>query len=72
MCRGPCTHSLSLYLSLLSAPQDKPQLALAALDQAVSANFAVRETPLFHIVSARVHMSSGRLEEARKVRVLGA
>ena len=34
--------------------QDKPGLAMSALDQAVSANFSVRETPLYHIVNSKV------------------
>lgn len=46
----PCPGLLrSIYVH-----QDKPQLAMSALDQAVSSNFAVRETPLFHIVNAKV------------------
>ena len=47
--------------------QDKPQLAMAALDQAVSANFSVRDTPLYAIVNAQVLVSSGKLDDARKV-----
>ena len=41
---------------------------MAALDQAVSSNFAVRETPLYHIVNAKVLVASNKLEDARKVR----
>lgn len=40
---------------------------MAALDQAVSANFSVRETPLYAIVNAQVLVSSGKLDDARKV-----
>lgn len=42
--------------------------AMAALEAAVSANFAIRDAPLYHVVHAQVLMASGQLEEARKVR----
>lgn len=43
--------------------------AMAALEAAVSANFGIREAPLYHVVHAQVLMSNGQLEEARKVRI---
>jgi tetratricopeptide repeat protein 21B len=41
--------------------------AMVALEAAVVANFAIRDTPLYHVVHAQVLMASGQLEEARKV-----
>lgn len=43
--------------------------AMAALEAAVSANFGIREAPLYHVVHAQVLMANGQLEEARKVRL---
>jgi tetratricopeptide repeat protein 21B len=40
---------------------------IALLMQAVSSNFAVRETALYHIVNAKVLIASNKLEDARKV-----
>lgn len=47
--------------------QDQPALAQSALDNAVSANFAVRELPAYHVTHARVLLAGGKLEEAKKV-----
>ena len=41
--------------------------AMAALEAAVSANFAIRDAPLYHVVHAQVLLANGQLEEARKV-----
>jgi tetratricopeptide repeat protein 21B len=48
--------------------QGRAAEAMAALEAAVSANFGIRETPLYHVVHAEVLMANGQLEEARKVR----
>jgi hypothetical protein len=50
--------------------QEKPQVAMAALEQAVSSNFAIRESLLYHIVNARVLAANEKLEEAKKVSTL--
>jgi len=55
-----------LLICSVYAHQDKPDLALNALDHAVSSSFSVRETPLYHIVNARVLMAANRLDEAVK------
>jgi tetratricopeptide repeat protein 21B len=47
--------------------QGRPADAMAALEAAVSANFSIRETPLYHVVHAQVLVANGRLEEAKKV-----
>jgi len=47
--------------------QGKSAEAMAALDHAVSANFGVRDVPLYHIVRARVLRSQGNVQDARKV-----
>jgi len=64
---NPEEYSVHLLICSVYVYQEKPQLAMSALDQAVSSNFSVRETPLFHIVNAKVLMASGKMEEARKV-----
>lgn len=43
-----------LLICSIYVHQDKPQLAMSALDQAVSSNFSVRETPIYHIVNSKV------------------
>ncbi len=58
---------MHLLICSIYVHQDKPQLAMASLDQAVSSNFAVRETPLYHIVNAKVLIASNKMEDARKV-----
>lgn len=45
----------------------RQQQAAAALEQAVGANFAVRDTPLYAIVHAKLLLASNRAEEARKL-----
>jgi tetratricopeptide repeat protein 21B len=47
--------------------QERPTDALAALESAVSANFGIREAPLYHVVHAQVLMANGQLEGARQV-----
>ncbi|MEW5313286.1 MAG: hypothetical protein WDW38_004868 [Sanguina aurantia] len=63
---NPEEFTAHLLICSVYVHQDKASLALSALDQAVSANFTVRETPLFHIVNAKVLLSSGKVEECRK------
>ncbi|KAL6760145.1 intraflagellar transport protein [Haematococcus lacustris] len=63
----PQDSSVHLLMCSVYLHQQKPQLAMASLEQAVSANFAVRETALYAIVHARVLLASGELDEARKV-----
>lgn len=41
---------------------------MSALDQAVSSNFAVRETPLYHVVQSKVLLANNKLDEAKRVR----
>ncbi|KAG1671374.1 hypothetical protein FOA52_002984 [Chlamydomonas sp. UWO 241] len=64
---NPDAYMVHLLICSVYVHQDKPTLAMAALDQAVSANFSVRETPLYHIVNAKVLIASNKLEDARKV-----
>ncbi|MEW5298948.1 MAG: hypothetical protein WDW36_002017 [Sanguina aurantia] len=64
---NPEEFTAHLLICSVYVHQDKASLALSALDQAVSANFTVRETPLFHIVNAKVLLSSGKVEECRRV-----
>lgn len=47
--------------------QGRPADAMAALEAAVSANFSIREAPVYHVLHAQVLMANGQLEEARKV-----
>jgi tetratricopeptide repeat protein 21B len=47
--------------------QGRAAAAMSALEAAVSANFGIRDTPLYHVVHAQVLMANGQLEEARKV-----
>lgn len=47
--------------------QARASEAMAALEAAVSANFGIREAPLYHVVNAQVLVANGQLEEARKV-----
>ncbi|EFJ52945.1 hypothetical protein VOLCADRAFT_78980 [Volvox carteri f. nagariensis] len=56
-----------LLICSVYVAQDKPDLALSALDQAVSSNFAVRETPLYHVVQSKVLIANGKLEDAKRV-----
>eukprot|EP00798_Chlamydomonas_sp_ICE-L_P019308 gene19309-25961_t len=64
---NPEEYTVHLLICNVYVYQDKPQLAMSALDQAVSSNFAVRETPMYHIVNAKVLMASDKLDDARKV-----
>jgi tetratricopeptide repeat protein 21B len=50
--------------------QGRPAEAMAALEAAVSANFSIRDAPLYHVTHSQVLVANGRLEDAKKVRVL--
>ena len=60
-CRQPVGPGWNLSARLPTTLLPPPLL------QAVSSNFAVRETPLYHIVNAKVLIASAKLEDARKV-----
>ena len=64
-----CPEDMSAHLLVVSTyvHQGRPADALAALEGAVSSNFGIRDTPLYHVVNAEVLVANGRLEEARKV-----
>ncbi|KAF6259487.1 intraflagellar transport protein [Scenedesmus sp. NREL 46B-D3] len=47
--------------------QGRPAEAMAALEAAVSANFGIRDAPLYHVTHAQVLVANGRLEEAKQV-----
>ncbi|GIL85609.1 hypothetical protein Vretimale_13293 [Volvox reticuliferus] len=56
-----------LLICSVYVAQDKPDLAVSALDQAVSSNFAVRETPLYHVVQSKVLIANSKLDDAKRV-----
>ncbi|KXZ45770.1 hypothetical protein GPECTOR_50g563 [Gonium pectorale] len=64
---NPEESSAHLLICSVYVAQDKPEPALSALDQAVSSNFAVRETPLYHVVQSKVLLANNKLEEAKRV-----
>jgi len=55
-----------LLLAQTQIRQGSINAAAQSLEVAVSYNFAVRERPLFHLLSAMVHRSRGELEESLK------
>lgn len=57
----------ALLVVSIQLRQGRAAEAMAALEAAVSANFGIRETPLYHVVHAEVLIANGQLEEARKV-----
>ncbi len=65
--RDPQDAGAHMLACSIAMAQDKPQQALAALELAVSADFAVRDTPLYHIGQAKALLAASRLEEARRV-----
>lgn len=65
--RDPQDAGAHVLACSIALAQERPQQALVALELAVSADFAVRETPMYHIVQARALMAGGRLEEAQRV-----
>ncbi|KAG2502129.1 hypothetical protein HYH03_000619 [Edaphochlamys debaryana] len=64
---NPEESSAHLLICSVFVAQDKPDLALSALDQAVSSNFTVRETPLYHVVQSKVLLANNKLEDAKRV-----
>ncbi|PNW81978.1 hypothetical protein CHLRE_06g268800v5 [Chlamydomonas reinhardtii] len=64
---NPEESSAHLLICSVYVAQDKPELAVSALDQAVSSNFAIRETPLYHVVQAKVLVANNKLDDAKRV-----
>lgn len=66
---GSNQHSTQAALLVVSIHlrQGRAADAMSALEAAVSANFGIRDTPLYHVVHAQVLMANGQLGEARKV-----
>lgn len=64
---NPEESSAHLLICSVYVAQDKADLAVSALDQAVSSNFAVRETPLYHVVQSKVLLANNKLDEAKRV-----
>lgn len=69
---SPDEYAAHLLVVSIFVHQGKPGEAMGALEQAVSANFGIRDTPLYHVVNAQVLMAANRLDEARKVRLLSS
>lgn len=66
---GSNQHSTQAALLVVSIHlrQGRAADAMSALEAAVSANFGIRDTPLYHVVHAQVLMANRQLGEARKV-----
>lgn len=65
-CNGDNVQAVLLVVSA-HVRQGRPAEAMAALEAAVSANFNIREAPLYHVTHAEVLLANGRLEDAKKV-----
>lgn len=65
-CNSDSTQAALLVVSV-HVRQGRPTDAMAALEAAVSANFSIRETPLYQVVRAQVLLVNGQLEEAKRV-----
>lgn len=63
---GDNIHAALLVVSV-HVRQGRPAEAMAALEAAVSANFSIREAPLYQVVHAQVLVANGRLEDAKRV-----
>jgi tetratricopeptide repeat protein 21B len=57
----------ALLVVSIHLQQGRPSDALAALEAAVSADFGIRDAPLYQLVHARVLVANGQLDAARKV-----
>jgi tetratricopeptide repeat protein 21B len=65
--RDPQDAPAHLLAAAAALAQGQPQQALAALELALSSDFAVRESPTYQVLQARALLGAGRLEEARRV-----
>jgi len=63
----PTFASASLLQAQILLRQERFQQAHSVLEQALSHNFAVRESPLFHLCKAKVLQTQGDLQEAAKI-----
>lgn len=64
----PTFSSAALLQAQILLRQDKYKQAHGVLEQALSHNFSVRDSPLFHLVKAKVLQTSGDSTEAMQVR----
>lgn len=69
-CNGDNIQAVLLLVGV-HVRQGRPAEAMAALEAAVSANFSIREAPLYHVTHAQVLVANERLEDAKKVRCCG-
>uniref|UniRef100_A0A383W643 Uncharacterized protein n=1 Tax=Tetradesmus obliquus TaxID=3088 RepID=A0A383W643_TETOB len=65
-CNGDNIQAVLLLVGV-HVRQGRPAEAMAALEAAVSANFSIREAPLYHVTHAQVLVANERLEDAKKV-----
>jgi len=63
----PAFAAASLLHAQILLRQERFQQAHAVLEQALAQNFSVRESPLFHLVKAKVLQTQGELGEACKI-----
>ncbi len=54
-------------MAQLILKQERPKLALASLEQALSHSFEIKSTPQFYLVKARIHEQLGEYEEGLKM-----
>lgn len=67
---NPGSMQAALLVVSIHLRQGRAAEALPALEAAVSANFGIREAPLYHVVHAQALMANGQLQEARQVSLL--
>lgn len=63
----PAFVAASLLQAQILARQGKLSQANSVLEQALAHNFAVRESPLFALIKAKVHQAQGEMQEAAAV-----
>ena len=61
----PAFANAALLHAQILLRQEKHKLAHSVLEQALSHNFAVRESPVYHLVKSKVLQSQGELTEVR-------
>jgi tetratricopeptide repeat protein 21B len=64
---NPAYAEAHLLMAQLYLKQDKAKLAASSLEQSLSHSFEVRDSPLYHLIKARVHEQLGENEEALKM-----
>ncbi len=64
---SPSYAEAHMLMAQLYLKQEKPKQALSSLEQSLSHNFEVRDSPLYHLIKARVHEQLGENEESLKL-----